>query len=187
MPSLLQNVVKYWGNKDYERITMNSKNVTILAIIISLVSIFVMYKLLFTSGIQETKKLPEEILKNNTYSFEFTRGMTWIKSNDEVDYPIIQNTNGDIFIYNGVGYNFRKYNIDKTNNELIINKNIINSDQRSKPTYEFIKLSEKKYNEILKEGKIRIRITYVGNGFSLYEFDTRTQNRELIQRQEGGK
>ncbi|MDF2650109.1 MAG: hypothetical protein K0Q73_5914 [Paenibacillus sp.] len=166
---------------------MNSKNVTILAIIISIVSIFVIYKFFYTSGTQEVKKLPEEISKNNTYSFEFIRGMTWIKRKGEVDYPIIQNTDGDIFIYNGVGYNFRKYKIDKTNNELVIPKNIISTEQRSKPTYEFIKISEKIYNEILKEGKIRIRITYVGNGFTLHEFDTRTQTHELIQRQEGAK
>lgn len=161
-----------------------NKNLSILAIIIG---ILVIYKLFFTSGIQKTIKLPEEILKSNTYSFEFTRGMTWIKRNGEIDYPIIQKTNGDIFIYNGVGYNFRKYNIDKTNNELIINKNIISTDEKSNPTYEYIRVSEKEYNKILKEGKIRIRITYVGNGFSLYEFDTRTQNHELIQRQEGVK
>jgi hypothetical protein len=66
-----------------------NKNVSILAIIIGIV---VIYK-----GIQKTNKLPEEILKSNTYTFEFTRGMTWIKRHGEVDYPIIRNTNGDIF------------------------------------------------------------------------------------------
>jgi hypothetical protein len=119
-----------------------------------------MIYLIFPNGIELTTEIPE-VFKGSNINYTYNNGMTFIvcSDGDTCVYPIIHDKKA-LYILNGATEAFKQYYIDQDNRELVIVKNIVSPKIRNSVCFQLVTIPTAKYQSIVENHKISIRIKY---------------------------
>lgn len=86
--------------------------------------------------------------------------MTFIKGEQVVNCPITHDDQ-PLYVLNGAGDDFKRFYLEDDTGELVIRKNIVSPKQRNKPYFQIVRVPKSKYETIVCNDKVKIRILYM--------------------------
>lgn len=154
------------------------KIISRVAIVLVIIGIFY---LTISGGITLTEEMPEMFTEYSDKYIAKGKKMIYLTDDNIPVYPITHD-NKSLYILNGAEDDFKKYYIDRENNEIVIEKNRIKYFAKGEAHYQLIKINSKKYEPIVNDGKIKIRIIYLyqDNQTTLLEYDLQTKTTQEI-------
>lgn len=153
----------------------------IISIVVFVLIIISFLYVTMNSGIQLVTTIPT-VFQDKKIQYEYKDGFTFIRGEQEhVNNPVIHDDQA-LYVLNGATNEFKKFYIDSVAGELVISQNIMSAKSRSKPYFQVVKVSNRDYETIIHDGKVKIRIQYMylGEQSSLLEYDLKTRKTNLI-------
>lgn len=138
--------------------------------------------------VELVNRIPD-IFKNQNIQYIYKDGVTAIESNNNRSaYPITHNTEA-LFLLSGASDKIRNYYIDQGKNELVVEQDILSPQTRNGAYFQLVTVPTGKYQPIVNNQKIKIRIKYLYlNGQSIYlEYDLQNNETKIIENSLVGK
>lgn len=156
---------------------MKRKHVISFLIVVAIY--FLINQYLFT-GIKLTDTVPT-VFEGKTFTTEFVYGMTYIYDNGKATYPMVHD-NKALYILNGAGNDFKKYEIHTKLNEIVIWQNLASAIQRNKKYFQVVAIPNRKIQSVIQKGKIMVRINYIflGRQYTLVEYDLAKRQSKVV-------
>jgi len=153
----------------------------ILSIVVVMLILVSLLYINMNSGIKLVTSIPT-IFQEQKVQYEYKSGMTQIKGEQQNVYNSIIHDDQALYVLNGAGDDFKKFNIDSVAGELVIRQNIMSPKIRSKPYFQVVEVPNSKYKDIVHDGKVKVRIQYMylGNQSTLLEYNLNTRKINLI-------